>query len=217
MRFIITIIFFVFISQAWGEDCRRAIELYNQGTISSSLKIKEQHFKDAISLCSDAKVLAKAYNNLADTYERGGRISKALIYYRKALEVDPRLAPAYFSVGDIFFGIKDYFSAAAMYKKGLRYEPGDEISLKQKQEAEIKSQRHMLIYFDFDSASISQRYLSRLDVVGKTLVEDKPKHNLMAKVIGHACPIGSNAYNRRLSLRRAKMVANHLKTKFSLN
>ena len=127
------------------------------------------------------------------------------------------IATAYFSVGDIFFSIKDYFSAAAMYKKGLRYEPGDEMSRQRKKEAEIRSQKYMLIYFDFDSASIPPHYLSRLDVVGRILAADKPKLRLMASVIGHACHLGPSAYNRRLSLRRAKAVASHLHTKFSLN
>ena len=80
MRIIFAIFFFIFISQAWAEDCHQAIELYNQGTIASSLEIKERSFKEAISLCSDPQLRAKAYNNLADSYEKGGYLSSAFIY-----------------------------------------------------------------------------------------------------------------------------------------
>ena len=149
MRIIFAIFFFIFISQAWAEDCHQAIELYNQGTIASSLEIKERSFKDAISLCSDPQLRAKAYNNLADTYEKGGHLSSAFTYYRKALETNPGLATAYFSVGDIFFSLKDFHSAVAMYKTGLEYNPKDEVSRRKKKEAEKKKREYIREHYRF--------------------------------------------------------------------
>jgi tetratricopeptide (TPR) repeat protein len=156
---------------AWADDCPKAIALYNRATVEDDPAVRERSFKKAIALCSDPEVLSRVFNNLADTYEKAGRFTPALTYYRKALEAKPELATSYFSVGDIFFRLKDYYSAAVMYGKGLSYSPEDEESRKDKKEAESMARRHMFIYFDFDSFTIPDRYLKRLDVVGGVIKE----------------------------------------------
>ena len=48
-----------FASQAWAEDCAKAIALYNQATGEDNLAAKERCFKEAIPLCSDPEVLSR--------------------------------------------------------------------------------------------------------------------------------------------------------------
>jgi len=124
-----------FASHTWAEDCHKAIALYNRAIVEDDLSVRERCFKKAIALCSDPEVLSRVFNNLADTYERTGRLSPALTYYHKAIETKPNLVTSYFSVGDIFFRLKDYYSAAVMYGKGLSYSSDDE-SRKDKKEAQ---------------------------------------------------------------------------------
>lgn len=199
----------------WAEDCSKAIELFNQATMGEDMEVKERGFKKAIHLCRDPEVLARVYNNLADTYERTRRLSLALAYYRKALETKPDLATSYFSVGDIFFRVKDYSSAAVMYEKGLRYRPEDEESVKRREEALERAKKHIIIYFDFDSFRIPFRYLKRLDAVCAAIKKRGIDGLKEIRVIGHACSLGARAYNRHLSFRRARAVATYLKERFS--
>ena len=201
-------------SHTWAEDCPKAIALFNRATVEDDLAVRERSFKKAIGLCSDPEVLSRVFNNLADTYEKAGRLSLALTYYRKALEAKPDLAMSYFSVGDIFFRLKDYYSAAVMYGKGLSYSP-DEGSRKNKEEAESRDRRYMIIYFDFDSFTIPDRYLKRLDVVGDVIKEYGSDSFLEIMVTGHTCSMGASKYNRRLSLRRAQAVTRYLKDRLS--
>jgi len=202
-------------SHAWAGDCDRAIALYNRAAGENDLAVKERCFKEAIPLCSDPEVLSRVLNNLADTYERQDRLSPALTYYKKALEAKPDLATSYFSVGDIFFRLKDYYSAAVMYGKGLRYSPEDKESCLKREQAEAKSRHHMIIYFDFDSSMIPDRYLKRLDVVGKAIKGRGDNRLREILVTGHTCSMGPSEYNRRLSLRRAQAVTRYLKDRLS--
>ena len=139
----------------------------------------------------------------------------ALTYYKKALEAKPDLATSYFSVGDIFFRLKDYYSAAVMYEKGLKYRPEDKQSRQKKEEARARAGRYMVIYFDFDSLRIPERYLKRFDMVARTIKERRAVNLEEILVIGHTCDLGPEEYNRRLSLRRAREVAKYLKKKLS--
>ena len=162
---------FFLVTPSSADDCSKAVKLYNHATITDDLKVKEECFKEAIPLCSDSEIRSRIYNNLADTYERTGRSSIALFYYKKALENKSDLATAYFSVGDIFFKVKDYYSAAVMYEKGLGYCLEDEESVERWKEALEKAKNHTIIYFDFDSFRIPFRYLNRLDVICATIKE----------------------------------------------
>jgi len=168
-------------------------------------------------LCRDPEVLARVYNNLADIYERTGRLPLALGFYKKALETKPDLATSYFSVGDIFFRVKDYCSAAVMYEKGLRYRPEDEESAKKREEALERAKEHIVIYFDFDSSKIPFRYLERLDSACAAIKKRGIDGIKEIRVIGHACRLGARAYNKRLSFRRAEAVATYLKEHFSVD
>jgi len=83
--------------------CAKAIALYNEGTVSSDLALKEKLLNDALSQqCADKKVQAKIYNNLADCYEQKGNIDSAITEYEKSIALDPELAAPYLSLGDIY-------------------------------------------------------------------------------------------------------------------
>lgn len=210
----LVLVAFLFLPRAHGltENCRKAVSTYNHASETNNLGEKERLLIHALSLgCADKKIVAKIHNNLADAYEKQDRLSLALTYYRKALETKPDLATSYFSVGDIFFRLKGYYSAALMYGKGLRHRPEDEESRKNKEEAELRARRCMVIYFDFDSSMIPDRYLKRLDLVAEAIKENGLNNLEEILVIGHTCDLGLREYNRRLSLRRAQEVVRYLK------
>jgi len=204
-------------SDVWSEDCNTAVELYNQATQASGLEAKERGFKEAATLCSDPEIISRVYNNLADTYEQGGHLSLALTYYKKALEIKPDLAISYFSVGDIFFRLKDYYSAAVMYGKGLRHGPEDKESWQKKKEAETRAKVYLVIFFDFDSYKIPVRYLRRLNTLVKHIKEHGSDSLQEVRVIGHTCTLGPTAYNRHLSLKRAEEAAGYLQDKLLMD
>jgi outer membrane protein OmpA-like peptidoglycan-associated protein len=198
-----------------GQDCKRAVELYNKGTLSEDPQEKESYFKQAISLCSEPEILSRVYNNLADTYEKQGQLSLALEFYKKALEKKPDSAISCFSVGDIFFELGDYYSAYVMYNRGLKYDQMDKEALEKRDLAKGEFEKKMIIYFDFDSADISRHYNQRLDVIGEAIRAHGRSTGV--KVIGHTCDIGPQAYNKDISVKRALQVAEYLTHRFSMD
>ena len=68
----------------------------------------------------------------------------------------------------------------------------------------------IVVYFDFDSYRLPEKqrqFLVRRIRELKTVMGEK----LTARVYGYACPIGSDAYNKKLSLKRAEEVARMLR------
>jgi len=117
---IFTLILTLSSSFALANDCKKTAELYNKGTDSQNLSEKEILFKEALSLnCKDKQILAKVYNNLADTYEKQGRIEEAIAGYKVSIESDPELTTPYLSLGDIYFKKETYEYAIEHYEKGL--------------------------------------------------------------------------------------------------
>jgi len=85
-----------------AENTARAVSLYNQGTMSEDLDEKENLFLEALHAgCTDKTALAKICNNLADCYERLGRLDESIAAYTKAVELDSELYIAFLSLGDI--------------------------------------------------------------------------------------------------------------------
>lgn len=199
---------------AFADDCERAVELYNQGTSSTSLAERERFFKKAIPLCSDPEVLSRVYNNLADAYEQRGRLPFAFRFYKEAMKVKPDLAIPYFGVADLFSMIGDHYSAYIMYGRGLKYEPEHAAYLDKRGMAEEGFQRRMIVYFDFDSAEIPEQYRYRLELVARAMkdLEDGAK----IRVTGYTCHLGPKNYNRHLSLKRAQRVAQYLSEQFAI-
>ena len=99
-----------------AEECTaRAVSLYNKGTLSEDLDAKETLFLEALQAgCIDKKILAKICNNLADCYERLGRLDESIAVYTKAVELDPDLHIALLSLGDIYT-LKGFLQKAIDY------------------------------------------------------------------------------------------------------
>jgi len=66
------------------------------------------------------------------------------------------------------------------------------------------------VLFAFDSAEIRPEFTSELDAVAAVL---KANPGLKVEVQGHTDSVGSEAYNKKLSLRRAQAVVNYLVSK----
>ena len=103
-----------------AEDCKKAIELYNKGTGTLDLKLKESLLKDALAAgCTDNKVLARIHNNLADCYEQQNKLDEALKGYAKASELDPQLYTTFLGIGDIYKKRGNNPVAISNYRKAL--------------------------------------------------------------------------------------------------
>lgn len=66
------------------------------------------------------------------------------------------------------------------------------------------------LYFSFDKAELNDASRERLDAIAQILNDNA---DLRINIDGHACKTGSSQYNQRLSMRRAKAVADYLKKK----
>jgi len=72
------------------------------------------------------------------------------------------------------------------------------------------------ILFDFDSAIIKKDSYSQLDEIGKAICS-KELHGQNFAIEGHTDSIGTETYNRRLSLKRAEAVRDYLIGKFDID
>ena len=194
------------------EDCPKAVELYNKGTLSKDPGEKEVFFREAIPLCTDPEVISKALNNLADVYEKKGDFIRAIINYRKAIAVKKDFVTPYVGVGDIFARLGDYYSAYVMYGNALKIEPEDGDAVQGRKKTEEAYKKKMVLYFDRDSARISENYIYRLQLIGEAVTNSK-----RIDITGFTCDIGSKAYNKRLSLRRAQSVASYFKSHYPID
>lgn len=65
----------------------------------------------------------------------------------------------------------------------------------------------LVVYFDFNSATLVPRAIAQLDIVARLLATDPAKK---LRISGHADDLGSDDYNYKLSAERAKNVRAHL-------
>lgn len=79
-----------------------------------------------------------------------------------------------------------------------------------------KPQLDFVIYFDFASATISNRSKATLDALGTALKDDSLK-DASIMVAGHTDAKGRNEYNQSLSERRADAVRKYLADKFDVH
>jgi tetratricopeptide (TPR) repeat protein len=112
--------------------CAKAVALYNEGTLSSDLSLKEKLLNDALSQrCEDKTIQAKTHNNLADCYEQKGLVDEAIQGYEKAIALDPELAAPYLSLGDIYKKKGMFKEADKYYRTGKQLaEKDDNLSKK---------------------------------------------------------------------------------------
>ena len=106
---------------ATKDVCAKAVALYNEGTLSSDLALKEKLLNDALAQsCEDKTIQAKIYNNRADCHEQQKRIDSAIQGYEKAIALDPDLTAPYLSLGDIYKKKGLSSEAIKFFEKGIK-------------------------------------------------------------------------------------------------
>jgi outer membrane protein OmpA-like peptidoglycan-associated protein len=221
-----TILFFSFVilllpfSSIPANDCSRATELFNRGTLAQDAKEKEDYFKEALlQPCDDQKVLAKIYNNLADAYENQSRFQEAIAGYKEAIEFDPELPTPYLSLGEVYSKLKEYKTAETYYKKYRELaqfkDRGQLSSALNPRSIHVNPTKGEKVdpsedlYFGFNETVLTQESERQLQELLAALADDELK-NYRFQLAGHTCSIGSDTYNQSLSERRAAAVKNWL-------
>ncbi|MHB8881370.1 MAG: tetratricopeptide repeat protein [Thermodesulfovibrionales bacterium] len=69
------------------------------------------------------------YTLLGDTYRRAGDAGKALENYRKAIDLDPSFAAAYYGMGDTYFTLRDIGNAESYISRTLALDPSNPLAL----------------------------------------------------------------------------------------
>jgi outer membrane protein OmpA-like peptidoglycan-associated protein len=223
MKIVRLFIFFSFIFaftciSALADDCLKAIEFFNQGVQAQDIKAKENYYKKALDHpCDDQIVLAKIHNNLADVFENQKKFPEAVAEYKKAIENDPGLPTPYISLGDVYSKLKDKKSAEIYYKKYgelTRFKSKEQLvsalspSTRAIHVNPIKGKKADLsedLYFGFNETVLTPESKRQLQELLAALGDDQLKAYRF-QLIGHTCNIGSDAYNQKLSERRAAAV-----------
>ena len=205
----LTCLLFLSSAHALSESCRGAIRLYNQALGVEDLAKRERLLIQALSLgCTDKKIVAKIHNNLADTYEKQGRLEKAIAEYHKASQADPFLPTPYLSLGDIHTRLKRDKDAARFYEKGFllkNYRTSEEIVASLSPERAIRVVPSVTLYFGFDRANLSTAAERQLKTLANALKDDELIYYRFC-LEGHTCSKGTRGYNQALSERRAGAV-----------
>lgn len=211
----------------YADDCQESIQRYNKATREKRLIEKERLFKYALeSACHKSEIKAKIHNNLADTYENLGRIREAENEYKKALELDPMLTTASFSLGDLFFKEENYPYAIEYYEKGLKNQ-ADELAAvnlkKARQKLPLYQSKDQIVsklmisrgigmappevnlYFEFNAAQLSPQSKRQLEALLGALTSDALSAYRF-QLSGHTCEQGKETYNQSLSERRSEIV-----------
>jgi len=173
-------------------------------------------YQKAITLKPD---LAASYFGLGDVYLKIGLYQKSIGYYEEGLRLcpdDPR------TLKNLRLAKKGVFEA----KEG-EIVPFEQILIELSRcgfptmgpggvRVTINRVRFHNILFDFDSAAIKKDSYRQLDEIGKAICS-KELHGQNFTIEGHTDSIGTETYNRKLSLRRAKAVRDYLVHKFDIN
>jgi outer membrane protein OmpA-like peptidoglycan-associated protein len=170
------------------------------------------NFDKALSLKHDAP---DALLGLGETLFEAGLFQRSLSYFEKVLAIDPENIPS-----------RKLAAIASKQitrdKKGFLLEPEmeDELSAEQEnlmcmcpQFAKVTARLRLHeITFDSESSGLSSRATKQLDELAKALNSDvlKSGHYIIE---GHADNIGSQSFNRLLSLQRAEAVKSFLVNK----
>ncbi len=64
-----------------------------------------------------------AYAELGYAFSKQGKNNEAIANYRRAMQVKPDYAPAFFGLGEVYFNAKQCADAAPVYVSGLRLDP----------------------------------------------------------------------------------------------
>jgi spermidine synthase len=119
---------------SWDKEriCSQIMET-SQGFIEKGeLKKAIFYFKKVVSLDPYS---ADALSNIGSLMAWQERFDEAIVYYQKALSIEPKLKPAniglanaYVGLGNTFFKKAEFDQAISYYKKALEIEPGLEVA-----------------------------------------------------------------------------------------
>jgi OOP family OmpA-OmpF porin len=71
------------------------------------------------------------------------------------------------------------------------------------------------VFFEFNSATVLKQYYADMDKLGQVLTQ--PQYSTYrARIEGHTDNVGSDAYNQRLSERRAESIKSYLVQHFAI-
>lgn len=198
---------------ARAADCRKAIDLYNQAVGVENLREKEIQYRRALeSGCDQPEITAKIYNNLADTYERQGRLEAAIANYKKAIDIDPFLPTPHLSLAEIYTKLKKPREAQRYLEEGFlleNYQDSEKIVASLSPTRSVSLIPRLSMYFAFNETTLSQAAIRQLEALDQAL---KARELLLYRfqIEGHADSIGSSEYNQILSEKRADMVKDWL-------
>jgi len=198
---------------AEAENCPRAITLYNQAVDTEDLAQKESLYRQALGIgCDQPEITAKIYNNLADTYERQGRLEAAIAHYKKAIEMDPFLPTPHLSLAQIYTKLKKPAEAQRYFAEGFlleNYQDSEKIVASLSPTRSVSLVPRLSMYFAFNETALTQAAIRQLEALDQAL---KNRELLLYRfqIEGHADSIGSQDYNQLLSEKRADMVKDWL-------
>ena len=196
-----------------AENCPRAIALYNQAVVAEDLWQKELLYRQALeSGCDQPDITAKIYNNLADTYERQGRLEAAIANYKKAIDIDPFLLTPHMSLAEIYTKLKNPKEAQRYLEEGFlleNYQDSEKIVASLSPTRSVSLIPRLSMYFAFNETALTQAAIRQLKALDQAL---KARELLLYRfqIEGHADSIGSRDYNQILSEKRAEKVKDWL-------
>ena len=208
--------FFCAGAQARAGNCERAVQLYNQAIGVQDFVERQGLLTRALELdCNKREIVARIHNNLADTYEKQGRLERAIAEYHEAIEADPLCPTPHLSLGDIYTMLKRPKEAARAYDKGFlleKYVSSEEIVASLSPRRSIKVVPAVTLYFGFNRAELGTEGKRQL----KALTEAMNEYELLSyrfRLAGHTCSLGTKAYNHTLSQKRAGVVRQWLEAR----
>jgi len=181
----------------------KAMALFKKAMATRDLKERERLYLEVLKLWPS---YALAYNNLADTYEKQGRFKEAIKNYEIALALAPNVPLYRFGLGDVYFKLGEFKRAVRYYRDGLKVKPDDELSRRRLGLAQALSRR---VFFGFDSWRLTPEAKRILKQMALAMKDEELKGRVF-EIAGHTDSTGPEAYNLRLSVRRARAVKEFL-------
>jgi len=219
--FICVLVFFLSCQTVLAKGSVSAEEWFERG-----MKYEKQNvYDEAVKMYTNAIEINDKY---VEAYFRRGKMYflqhpsnciEAIRDYTKVVELAPEYADAYYQRGLLYLYKIDNEKATADMETaaGLGHKKAQKWLNPKPEEEKIKyidlsnyipSKKEPMVHFDFNRAEIKAPYYSLLDEIGRVLKENLAKAKIV--VAGYADSMGTEKYNKDLSLRRAKAVQEYL-------
>ena len=119
-------------SKIMAADCETLIKNINN---QRNFLLRKEMVAEAAKQCPDNAILVFKYGF---SLERFNKTEEALKYYKRAAELNPKMAKAYFGQGDVLKQLGRYQEAVDAYNKGLEIDPTNVRAIKCRLKAEGK-------------------------------------------------------------------------------